>query len=210
MLRQQQDRSQVIEELAEQRAAQHFLPEAFALHVKNAKLLLHVLRVTAATLRASSEGQQQQQHQQQEQQQQPGQPPMRPSETVRSEIARTQSLLLDVLQRADSLQPRLTEFDVTVSAEKILYDFAMFYGREAAVDELYKNYIKSEYFFRQGMLLLEQLLADATTQHDHQVLRDYIQRFSARLQEVQRKKAASDLYVNTSASGTAISLAAQP
>ena len=83
-------------------------------------------------------------------------------------------------------------------------------GREAAVDELYKNYIKSEYFFRQGMLLLEQLLADATTQHDHQVLRDYIERFSARLQEVQRKKAASDLYVNTSASGTAISLAAQP
>jgi hypothetical protein len=54
-------------------------------------------------------------------------------------------------------------------------------GREAAVDELYKNYIKAEYFYRNGLLLLELLLYEAVDVADKKVLKECIAAMYLRL-----------------------------
>ena len=84
------------------------------------------------------------------------------------------------------------------------------------MDEMYRNYIKAEYFYRNGQHLLEQvfvqsnyllvlkcislqLLQDATDAHDKRILREYISRFAIRLADATRKKEAA--YPNRSSHG---------
>jgi len=68
-----------------------------------------------------------------------------------------------------------------------MYDQALHLGREGAVDEMYDK-IKSEFVYRNGLLLLEQLLIEATDPQDKKILKEYVSRFSLRLHEIQKKK----------------------
>jgi len=93
----------------------------------------------------------------------------------------------DCLMRTELIKKRLKPTDQRLSAEKIMYDQALHLGREGAVDEMYDK-IKSEFVYRNGLLLLEQLLIEATDPQDKKILKEYVSRFSLRLHEIQKKK----------------------
>jgi len=72
--------------------------------------------------------------------------------------------------------------------KKLVYDFALQLGREGAVQELLHNYEKSEVQYERGLLLLEQLFAEVTSPKDKEVLENFVNNFSSRINQVRFKK----------------------
>eukprot|EP01114_Cavostelium_apophysatum_P000749 TRINITY_DN1067_c0_g1_i1.p1 TRINITY_DN1067_c0_g1~~TRINITY_DN1067_c0_g1_i1.p1 ORF type:complete len:542 (-),score=136.99 TRINITY_DN1067_c0_g1_i1:151-1635(-) len=87
------------------------------------------------------------------------------------------------LKRAEMLKQHLKSSETAVVPEKIIYDFALQFGREGAVHELLKRFDKSEQYYDNGLALLEQLLSEATSEHDREVLQTLKSSFSHRLSQ---------------------------
>lgn len=186
-LRSQQERVAVISELIDVRVSQQHDAEALVLLVKCARLLCAALRMAHASVRAGVAGV-------------VDSLTGAPVETVQCEIVRVQTTMGELLRRCDAVASRLSPGDVSRSAERLLYECALSWAVEAAVDLLYRNYIKSEYFFGHSLVLLELLLSEASDKSDAVVLRNYITRIQSQLQETMRKRAADEHYATTTTS----------
>lgn len=108
--------------------------------------------------------------------------PNSPLNTLEQKLETSFALYMDKAQRM-SRQVKVAD----VPAERIIYEHSMELGRNAAVDELYNNLTKSEEAYRTGLLLLQQLQADATDDGDRVVLKDHVVKFQERLDTVQTK-----------------------
>jgi hypothetical protein len=110
------------------------------------------------------------------------------SAVVKSFLDRIQMRFSEVLNKCRNARQHLKPTDLLSNAEKLVFEQALSFGREAAVDEMLSNFRKAEYFYGLGIQLLELLQLDATDPADTRILREYISRFALRLQETARKR----------------------
>eukprot|EP00743_Colponemidia_sp_Colp-15_P004486 GILK01004838.1.p1 GENE.GILK01004838.1~~GILK01004838.1.p1 ORF type:complete len:622 (+),score=114.34 GILK01004838.1:71-1936(+) len=76
----------------------------------------------------------------------------------------------------------------TVSAEKLLYDFAFQLGRDAALDEWWGDLSRAQHRCQQAIAMLEVLLLEkGMGETDKRVLKEYLAAFVARMEEMRRK-----------------------
>ncbi|KAF2074065.1 hypothetical protein CYY_004634 [Polysphondylium violaceum] len=73
------------------------------------------------------------------------------------------------------------------SANKLIYETALDYGRKAAVEEMYTNYSKSLQLYIDGLLLIEYLLTISSDKDDQDTLKNYISAFNGRISIVNRR-----------------------
>jgi len=72
--------------------------------------------------------------------------------------------------------------------KKIIYDFALQFGREGAVQELLQNYDKSENLYENGLALMEYLFNEASAAKDKEILQSLIYGFTNRLNQLRAKR----------------------
>eukprot|EP01116_Phalansterium_solitarium_P022253 TRINITY_DN7280_c0_g1_i1.p1 TRINITY_DN7280_c0_g1~~TRINITY_DN7280_c0_g1_i1.p1 ORF type:complete len:699 (+),score=134.04 TRINITY_DN7280_c0_g1_i1:100-2196(+) len=138
----------------------NLLPEAVVLYVKALATLLTLLQDSKALVRSQSLTQ----------------------SLHFDNILRPYRILFEqYLRKMDATRAQADPRAMVPSAEKLIYDFAFYLGREGAYHELLKNFQKSEQLYENGLLLLEQLLADAIQPSDRLALQNYVTNFRRRL-----------------------------
>jgi len=110
------------------------------------------------------------------------------SPRVVSAVEAVREKFLEYFKKVEYWRGVLKPSDAVPSVEKMLYEYAIQMGRIAGVDELWKNYTKSEQVYQTGLLLLETLYYEAADPKDRDILHLYLSAFANRLQVVRRKK----------------------
>lgn len=91
----------------------------------------------------------------------------------------------DCLTQADFLRRnQVRASDTAHAAPKLMYEYAIQMGLEAAVDEILGNNQKSKWMYTNGHHILRQLLREATSEADKKILQSYIDAFSMRLRKL--------------------------
>eukprot|EP01102_Stenamoeba_stenopodia_P012507 TRINITY_DN3966_c0_g1_i1.p1 TRINITY_DN3966_c0_g1~~TRINITY_DN3966_c0_g1_i1.p1 ORF type:complete len:636 (+),score=125.14 TRINITY_DN3966_c0_g1_i1:69-1976(+) len=107
-------------------------------------------------------------------------------------VDKIQAKYSEFLRKADFLKGNLIPSDTVATAEKILYDYALSSGKEAAIDEeMFTNYARSEITLRTSIIIFEQLLADCTSEEDKKILKTHIQVYTERFKTVKSKQKAA-------------------
>jgi len=74
-----------------------------------------------------------------------------------------------------------------ISIEKLLFDAAISFGKEAASKELMKDFVRASNLYKNGIILLSQLASEANNEYDREVIETYMGSFENRLQFVDNK-----------------------
>jgi len=99
-----------------------------------------------------------------------------------SAISRAREYYSQYIPKVESLK-QYVKLETVSSAEKIIYESALDFGKEGAVSEMMKNYEKSEQAYENGLILLDQLLTEATQERDKEILQNFISGFTKRLSQ---------------------------
>lgn len=101
---------------------------------------------------------------------------------------RLQSKYAELIKKGEFLKGSLQPSDVVASPERVLYEYALQLGKEAALDEeMYSNYAKSQVMLQTAVILFEQLLFECSEEADKKTLKSHIQAYKNRLQDVRKK-----------------------
>jgi hypothetical protein len=113
---------------------------------------------------------------------------MQSTSELNTVYSRYKECFSEYLRKAEALRKMLRPNDSVITAEKLIYDFALQLGRDAAVQELLHNYPKADKKYENGLLLLEQLFAEVTAPKDKEILQNYISGFINRITQLRIKQ----------------------